>query len=379
MTSRIRAWGSNLLLAVFSIAVTLAGFEGALRVFLPQKLYRFPRGMFRNDPELVFGLSPGFEGTLRNPEYTTRVRINSLGLRGPEPGPKREGALRVLVLGDSFVSAFNVEEGETFLAAAEETVRPLSAGADVDMVNAGTPNYGTWHELRMFRRLAGPLRADAAVLCVYVGNDVENNLSPSEAIVEDGLLVARRRQPGIIPYPLRSWLQRNSMSYVLLWNGWNQVRPLLGRAGSDPLRPDKDLVSPVAARYLEDGYGVTLDLLRQFRDEAKSLRIPVLVVLIPAEFQVYTDGFERSVRRQGVDPTAFDLDLPQKRWREMARQLDLKVLDLLPVFRSHSSGPYLYMSLDGHLTVEGNHVAGEALGRALAPELGRTRGAGERS
>jgi len=379
MRSGVRAGSTNLLLAFVSIAVTLVVFEGALHLFLPQKLYRFPRGMFRNDPDLGFTLSAEFSGTLRNPEYTTRVRINSLGLRGPEPGPKADRTLRVLLLGDSFVSAFNVEEAESFVDVAGETLRLQSPGVDVRTINAGTPNYGTWHELRMFRRLAGPLQADAIVLCAYVGNDVENNLYPAEAIVENGLLVAQRRQPGILPYSIRSWLQRNSMSYVFLWNAWNQVRPLLGRPGSDQLKPDKDLVSPVTVRYVEDGYRITADLLRQFHDEVTIRKLPFLLVLIPAEFQVYPERFEQSIRREGLDPKTFDLDLPQKQWRGMAQQLRLRCLDLLPVFRSHGSGPYLFMSLDGHLSIEGNRVAGEAIGRALAPDLPLVHGPGDPS
>ena len=55
----------------------------------------------------------------------------------------------------------------------------------------------------------------------------------------------------------------------------------------------------------------------------------------------------------------------------MAESLSVPVLDLLPVLRDRRSGPPLYMSLDGHLTVEGNRVAGEALAGALRTLLGK--------
>ena len=44
---------------------------------------------------LVFALNPGFQGMLSNPEYTTHVRIDGLGLRGPESVPKAPGTVRV--------------------------------------------------------------------------------------------------------------------------------------------------------------------------------------------------------------------------------------------------------------------------------------------
>ncbi len=365
MKSRVSAWGANLLLVLISVAVCLGGFEVALRLFLPQKLYRFPAGLFRNDPDLVFSLNPGFQGTLANPEYTTHVRINSLGLRGPEVGPKSAARLRILGVGDSFVSAFNMDEDKTFLSVARSKLRPEFPGREVEMVNGGTPNYGTWHELRLFRRLAPEVRPDAAVLFVYVGNDLENNLDPDEAVVRDGFLLERRHTAGILPYPVRSWLQRNSMAYVFLWNAWNQFRPWFGKAETDPLRSDKELASPQAPPDVEKGYRLTADLMGQFRDEARSRNVPLLVVVIPTEFQVYPARFEKMVRGQGEDPSRYDLTLASKRWDAICRAAGLPVLDLLSLFRSHASGPYLYMSLDGHLTEEGNRLAGEATAEAL--------------
>ena len=369
MSRRVPAWGVNLLLALTSIAVTLAGFEIALRCFLPQKLYRFPAGLFRSDPDLVFALNPGFQGTLANPEYRTHVRIDAMGLRGPEIGPSPPGSVRLLGLGDSFVSAFNVEEGETLLAVAGAALGRGLAGRSVQVINAGTPNYGTWHELRVLRRLAASLEPDAAILCVYVGNDLENNVNPQDAVVKDGLLVERRQRPGILPYPLRSWLQRNSMTYVFLWNAWNQIRPWFGKTATDPFRADKDLMSLDAPGYVEEGYRVSGELLRQVREEAVRRGTPLLVVIIPTEFQVYPERFRRMLRHGGEDPRRFDLDLPSGRWKDLAQAAGLPVLDLLPIFRSHASGPYLYMTLDGHLTVEGNRLAGEAVAAALLPTL----------
>jgi hypothetical protein len=377
VSSRSRVLAFNLILMLAACAATLGVMEIGLRLFLPQKLYRFPPHFLRDDPDLVFTMTPGYRGTMRNPEYTTHVAINALGLRGPEPGPRRPGVVRLLGLGDSFVSALNVEETDTFLAVAERAMTAALGDGRIQVVNAGTPNYGTWHEIRMFRRLASVLEPDGVILCVYVGNDVENNLAPRDAVIRDGLLVKRRPAPGILPAAVRAWLQRHSMVYVLLWDGWNRIRPIFGKTASDPLRDSKDLVSRRPVPHLEEGYRVTAGLLAEFREEARRLRLPPLVVLIPAEYQVYGDRFADAVRRQGLDPADFDLDLPNRRWTEMAERLGLPVLDLLPVFRARAAGgPYLYMSIDGHLTPEGNRVAGEAIARALLPALA-ARGGGE--
>ena len=48
MSRAARAWGVNLALLATAILLTLGGFEATLRIFLPQKTYRFPRGLFQN-------------------------------------------------------------------------------------------------------------------------------------------------------------------------------------------------------------------------------------------------------------------------------------------------------------------------------------------
>src|ERR1051325_3099713 len=99
------------------------------------------------------------------------------------------------------------------------------------------------------------------------------------------------------------------MAYVFLWNAWNHCRPWLGKSETDPLRGDKDLASRETPAYVEEGDRVRGDLLRQMREETRSRGIPVLVVLIPTELQVYSTRFEDLIRNQGEDPRRFDPDL----------------------------------------------------------------------
>jgi hypothetical protein len=369
MSGKIKEWGLNLALLSGAILLTLGGFELGLRLFLPQKTYRFPRGLFRNEPDRVYGLTPGFRGEMHNPEYRTRIRINSLGFRGEELKPKQPGATRLLVIGDSFVSAFNVEENETFVSVLREGLQRDARGGMVEVINAGTPGYGTWHELQVLRDLRGAVQPDLLVLCVYLGNDHDDNLAPRDEVIRDGLVVERDSVRGILPIPVRSWLQRNSMTYVFLWNSWSQIRPLFGRARFDPLLYFKDIVARKSAPRVEEAYRVTRDILIQMTALARQNHLPILMVMIPEELQVYPERFHQRLRAEELDSSDFDLELPNRRWSEMARGLDLPVLDLLPIFRSHTRGPHLYMSLDGHLSVLGNRIAGEAIRDAVRPLL----------
>ena len=367
MTSRRNAWIVNLLLCAATSLFTVMAFEVGLRLFLPQKLYRFPRGLFRSDRDRVFLLNPGFRGILENPEYRSHVRINSLGLRGPDIGPKVPGRIRVLVLGDSFVSALNVEEPETFLSVMEGRLRQALAPRSVEVINAGTPGYGTWHELQLLRTLAPRTDPDLVVFCVYVGNDLEDNLHPHDVTVRDGFLESRRRPSGFLPIPVRSWLQRHCMTYVFVWNAWNSIRPMFGIPETDRLAHFKGLVTRTDSALVEEEYRLIQRLLREVAEEARKRLLPVLVVLIPAEEQVYPERFAAELGQERREASVYDMERPNRKLAEILKEEDLPVLDLLPVFRAHLVGPYLYMSLDGHLTREGNRLVGETLAGSVRP------------
>lgn len=102
-----------------------------------------------------------------------RVRINALGLRGPEVTRVRPpGTRRVLVLGDSYVFGVGVDEEHLFTTCLE---RRLSRdGARVEVVNAGVSGYSTDQQLLLLQELGPQLRPDVVVL-VMCDNDFEGN------------------------------------------------------------------------------------------------------------------------------------------------------------------------------------------------------------
>jgi hypothetical protein len=73
--------GLNLVLIALGLMAAVLMLELLVRVFDPQLLYRYPKGLFVNDSITDYRLAPGFSGTLDTPEYSTEVHINSLGLR----------------------------------------------------------------------------------------------------------------------------------------------------------------------------------------------------------------------------------------------------------------------------------------------------------
>jgi hypothetical protein len=129
-----------------------------------------------------------------------------------------------------------MDEERTFTSVLDSGLRNLQTRRNVEVINAGTPNYGTWHELRLLQKLLPELDPDLVVLCVFTGNDLDDNLAPKAAKVENGFLMERVPARGFLSTPVRQWLQRNSMTYVFLSNAWSKLKPAVGREKVDYCR-----------------------------------------------------------------------------------------------------------------------------------------------
>jgi len=167
---------ASLACALFAaeLGLRLAGYEPLAA------LYSQPELFWRHDDRLGWSLEPGARGRFRGPrpfpvEFETSVETNSLGLRGPELGPRAPGELRVLVLGDSVVAGFEVAEVDTFVALIE---RQLAGRLDVPVrvINAGVRGYGTDQSYLWFREHGRAVGADLVVE-VFSANDFEDNVT----------------------------------------------------------------------------------------------------------------------------------------------------------------------------------------------------------
>jgi lysophospholipase L1-like esterase len=173
----------RVLLGLLSLAFACAAAEVGLRLAGYEALYDVyskPELFWQHDERLGWSLEPGARGRYRGPrpfpmEFDSPIEINSLGLRGPELSARQPGELRVLILGDSFVVGFEVEQHETFAALLEAQLRGRFE-RPVRVINAGVRGYGTDQSLLWFRERGRALRPDL-VVAVFSANDFEDNVT----------------------------------------------------------------------------------------------------------------------------------------------------------------------------------------------------------
>jgi lysophospholipase L1-like esterase len=268
---RVRRALQAALLTLLSTCATLLGLELTTRWLGAEApllgLVAEDRAFWVYDAGKGWYHQPGVSGynTIAPPDRGF-VRINSLGLRGPEPAARASVRRRVLVLGDSYVFGVGVDEPHLLT-----TQLAARLGADSEVVNGGVSGYSTDQELLLYRQLAPRLAPDLVIL-VICDNDVTAN--------EQDFVLQRYYKPYVvldaneepqfrnIPVPQLSGAQR-----VKLWFGqrsrlWNFLRTR--RTEQRWLQERLSFFALAVPRPVQNPFRTTTALVRRLQQEVQA-------------------------------------------------------------------------------------------------------------
>jgi hypothetical protein len=273
----------GLLLA--SLLAAAAMLEIALRV-LPIDVASFHSiaGFTVYDPVLGWKLAPSRTLTFAGAHFSVRVVHNAEGLRDRHYDDARvPGRRRILVLGDSVVWCWGVEQADCFTERLERSL------ADTDVINAGVPGYSTAQELLFYEREGRRYRADVVVL-VVAPNDPEDNLDRRgpRFHLDGGTLTYDPAPPPRRKSAAHEWWQRRSRLYA--WLGY--VGPAADRAWraafaehapmdtAPPVEPGGTLApTPAAITATPAAWTLTEALFDRLRHDVESDGAHLVVVL----------------------------------------------------------------------------------------------------
>lgn len=371
--SRIRSAVLNLMLLAVSALVALVCSEMVIRYVAPQKLYRFPQGMFAHHTTLEHRLTPHFRGTASTSEYRTRIHINGLGLREDRDyGEKPADTYRVLALGDSFTMGVGVEVEQTYVKVLERVLASKSRNQASDVINAGVPGYNTRQALVYLQEEGLQLNPDLILLNFYVGNDIHDNFDSRPVRVVDGYLQDKTSSASVLPYAARLFLSRNSHLYNFVWPYQRRlVDWLLNRPpGPTKAQLQEAHLAIYAVPEEDDRAQAMWQATQQHLVALKEIVADrkVAVVIIPELIQAEPWRWSAIMQEQVNSIGAYQRDYPNKRIVDICLQLGLPVLDLLPTLTRLRSSEPLYFELDGHWTRKGNALVAEAVYAFLRAE-----------
>lgn len=310
-----------------------------------------PRELFRpgDSPELSYRLRSGADVRIGD----VRVRVNRLGLRGPEvDAAPPEGARRLLVLGDSVAYGHMLPESESFPARLEAELR--RRGERVEVLNGAAPGYDTRAELAFLREVGLALSPHALILAVSL-----NDFGPAPALTPLGFLVDRQAREELPS----SWLDDHSellalVRWIAAYPGkerWSRGLSGAGDAEANWRALDR-YVGVMHKRFYAEPSGPAWDELRRslrdLRDLASERGVDLALVIFPELDQV------------GVPEPNLD---PQRRWMALCRQLALHCLDLWPAFAEKAARSDEVLFLDTqHPSAVGVRLSAHAVSEFLA-------------
>jgi len=398
-----RALASGLAAAVVSVCLTLLVIEAALRVAYPFTQPSWP-GIHR---PFGFSFRPGATVRWTNVrDFCVEQKANSLGFLDREPPVLSDPEeFRILVLGDSFVEAAQVQPAEKTHLLLEAGLRTRYPDRQIRVSALGFSGSGTGDQLAFYDRFRDRFQPHLVII-LFVKNDFANNSLLLESVRNgwdpahvprpfftrvDGVL--RRGEVDIawgehllVTPPARSpagepgVLSRlSAYSTTAAWIGARlsapaQVQEQLYAERLSELRGnpayrlaladweyprDEDMDAMFFAEAMpplfEEAVAITGHILDEFR--ARAARDHFRLLLVAA------DNFSQPPQPKKRKLLA---DGQLRRLRQLAHQRGLAVLDLGEYFTTHGDQGATTFSRDGHWNRTGHRLASTAIEEYLA-------------
>lgn len=364
----LRRLAGPLALALVATLVALGAAELVLRAFWPQHR---PGAIWAMTRDGLAIHPPGAEAYLLRQDRV--IHTNAFGMRDrPHSVEKPPGVFRIVLLGDSFMEAFQVDFEDALASLLEEQ---LARGTDreIEVINAAVSGWGTDQQLTWLKRYGLRFEPDLVLVAMTLHNDVLDNLRQTFHHLEDGELVERPRIE--TPWLSYHWSRLKARCTALLHLcalAYHATRqPQVGEAVRELDSHVVGLLRKRSPPRIVHGWDLTRALLDETRQVARQSGARTAVFLIPLAIQLSEARLGRFLQDHGLAPEAVALERPQAQVRAWGERVGVPVIDLLPAFRrrvAHGAGPFYLLPGDGHWNEAGHALAAEAVARELAEQ-----------
>ncbi len=299
-------------------------------------------------------------------ERTLQVFTYNVGFR-VGAGGRIYAARRILLLGDSFMEAFQVEYEQSVAGLLERRLPDL-VGGSVSVRNTAVGGWDPNQYLLQARRSLARESYDLVVVGLYLGNDIVrrriDRYPPRVPAEVHPFAIPRslryRELKGAFFYPINDFLEVRSQLFILFKK---QARTLLMRLGLTAAYFPRHFRRDEAA---SDRWMLTAQVCRDIVDLAQQHGVQTVVVLLPTAYQIDTAVFHRYMRGFGIDTAAVDIKQPNRLLTAALKVYASPFIDVSSALASaHASGLKLYGAIDNHLAPAGHEV----VARAIAPML----------
>jgi hypothetical protein len=337
-----------------------------VRVAAPQQLIRYRPDVYASSDYYGHRQASNVDTRVNTGVRSVRLMTDAEGFRVGRAG-RIDGEPRVLLLGDSYLQALQVEYEQSYAGLLEAGLA-RQLGRPVAVRNTGVSGWDVNHYHNLARERFARERYAAVVVTVTLENDlverrVERHRAEGRSLTHPPRLPRHLTRAEIVEgvlYPINDWLEGRSHLFILARRALGTVRM---RMRLSPLvMPNAYYRSYASKPAWDTTAAVLVDLARM----SERRGVPTLFVLMPSSYQVDEEVFRSYVRGYGLDPRSLDVDQPNRILGHALREAGVNVIDALPALRAaQHRGARLYESVDPHLSAQGHQL----VYRLVQPEV----------
>lgn len=369
---RMGLFTASLLLALlaFEVAVRLVGVD-----FNPNPNWRF-------HSTLGWTQEKSMEYQITVDGDPVRIQFNSIGFRDVEHTlEKPRGTRRIVLLGDSFSEAIQVNLEETYWHRLQ-TLLNRNSVERWEVINLGVGDWGNAQAYLALTQIGLDYSPDLVISQIFPLNDICNNTIELAGLCKSQNDLYR---PYFVDSPqglkiahvqsIRHFLRRNLVTFGVLEKALMVARQQSQGQSVEELHQmrirERGLPGdPLLFTYARDGaqigpvskgWQITELILQKTEEECRKRGIPWVPVVIPFEARV-GPGWDRFA--QSFTNIEMEQDYPEKRLGRLFRQMGVPHVFLKPVFEEHSEA--FFPGRGGHLNPVAHQLAAQAIHEALA-------------
>jgi len=313
-----------------------------------------PVGLYVLDNEARIVPASNFSAQARSLGFSSSLRTNQLGLRGPQPNEVQKD--QWLALGDSFTMSVQVSEEESFEGL-------LGSSFNTHVWNGGVDGYSTWQATIRYKQIKKKLPIKHVVLTFFTGNDFQDN---------DLFLVQKNHplpgKPGD-PIPREktpSWklfLLKYSYLYAhyRIYEQRNKVQTHIQQAQN--WKQELSLFNAIGQQRLQRLSQKTEQALRELKRITQKDRVSLTVAIAPPAFVIDQKRASDTFKLVGLNPEQARPNAPQKTILSILKRLNIHACDLTTALQEDADNTYFVT--DGHWTPKGHRIVAQTIKKCI--------------
>ena len=369
-------------LLFLSIIFSLIFCELMAAKFFPQETLNFVKSIspacFEASDFLPFVLKKSTTCYFKQEEFNHAVLINKLGYRNREfDVEKKNGVLRILIVGDSFTFGHGAADDDTYSSQLEKFLQ--KDFKNIEVINAGHASSFSPDSYYLYlKNLGVKLKPNLVIVGFFIFNDITDLketiwekvdsdglplkiASAWQKVNEENMLEFRKSKPRY-----RIPIFKNSHLFQLIYSHKQSFfDKFINFFDKNPgFNPEKESMAIYDAciflnecfeKKYKDEWERTKKVIMATKKLLDDSGISLLMVLIPTKEQLINNGC------CGWQDLGEEEKLSiNKRLKEFFKENQISYLDLYFNFKGKSI-KNLYYEKDAHWTLEGNLVAAEAI------------------